>query len=248
MNRLGVQLYTVREKLSEADCASTLAALKEMGCETVQLFGDAALLENVGKKCVECGLPVVGWLGSLEICEQEKEQVFALCGAYGITDIGVSSGVSTYEDAIAYIPRLNAFAAEAKAAGFTVSYHNHSNECIRTSCGKTVLELFAEGFDPALISFMPDTYWLQHGGCDVRHFLETVKGRVKILHLKDMKRGKNGPTYAEAGQGNLWFAGILQTALDCGIHEFVIEQDECDGDPLDSVKMSLAHLKGLNIL
>ena len=193
-------------------------------------------------------MEIIGILGNLDSFEKEKEDLFDACRAYGIYDIGVSSGVKTWEEAAAYVPRLNAFAQEAKAAGFTFSYHNHSNEFTRTSCGQTVMELFQTGFDPENVFFMPDTYWLQHGGYDIRHFLEEMKGRVKILHLKDMKRGESGPAFAECGYGNLWFEGILKTALDCGIEEFVIEQDQCDGDPVKSVEMSLHYLRGLNIL
>ena len=104
-----------------------------------------------------------------------------------------------------------------------------------------------EGFDSRCVSFMPDTYRVQHGGGDVRHFLEQVGSRVKILHLKDMTRGENGPTFAEVGCGNLWFPGILETAAACGIEEYVIEQDQCAGDPIESVAKSLSYLKGLNI-
>jgi len=249
MNRIGVQTYTVRNTLNtDADCAQTMEKLKSIGCDTVQLFGSVELIERCGNYCEKSGISIIGVLGSLDSYVQDKDALFAVCRKYGIEDIGVSSGVSTYEEAVDYIPRLNQFACEVKAASFSFSYHNHSNEFIRTSCGKTVMDLFLEGFDPACVSFMPDTYWLQHGGCDVRHFLETVKGRIKILHLKDMKRAKDGPIYAEIGSGNLYWEGILKTALEGGVREFVIEQDICDGDPLESIQKSVSYLKSLAIL
>jgi sugar phosphate isomerase/epimerase len=76
--------------------------------------------------------------------------------------------------------------------------------------------------------------------------LESLKGRVRILHLKDMKRTADGPTFAEIGQGNLNWQGILDVANAIGVRHCIVEQDQCDGDPLDSIRMSYEYLKNLN--
>ncbi|MBE5782314.1 MAG: hypothetical protein E7329_03245 [Clostridiales bacterium] len=249
MNRLGVQLYTVREQLKdENERNATLQRLKKVGCHTAQLFGPLDMAKEYAGACAAQGIRVIGYLGNLDGFEKEEKALFAFCREYDIGDIGVSSNVKTCEEAMQYIHRVNRFAKKARDAGFTFSYHNHSNEWMRTSCQKTVMELFLEGFDRENVFFMPDTYWLQHGGVDVRHFLERTGSRVKILHLKDMTRGENGPVFAEVGYGNLWFEGILKTALEAGIEEYVIEQDQCAGDPVKSVEMSLSYLRGLNML
>lgn len=107
------------------------------------------------------------------------------------------------------------------------------------------MELFIEGFDSETVDFMPDTYWIQNGGADIRHIIEKLRGRVKIIHLKDMKRTPGGQTFAEIGYGNLYFEGIIETALDCGIKQFVVEQDECDGNPIDSLKKSIEYLNSI---
>ena len=246
MKRLGLQLYTVREQLADSALRlETLARLKTLGCDTVQLFGSTDLVASWAPDCRKLGLDVIGIVGDLNDCEAEQDRLFAICREYGIGDISVSSTTKTLEEAEAYLPRINRFARQAVAAGFTFSYHNHSNEFCRTSCGKTVMDLFLEGFDPC-ITFVPDTYWIQHGGADVRHFLERLGKRIRILHLKDMKRGENGPTFAEVGYGNLWFEGILETAKNCGVEEYVIEQDTCEGDPVQCVERSLQYLKSLN--
>jgi sugar phosphate isomerase/epimerase len=70
-----------------------------------------------------------------------------------------------------------------------------------------------------------------------------MKGRVKILHLKDMKRTPEGPTYAEIGVGNINFNGIIETAKNIGVEYFIVEQDKCDGDPIDSARISCEFLR-----
>lgn len=249
MYQLGVQLYTVLNKLNTPEgMRETITELKNMGYETAQLCGSPEQIREFAKVCHAVGLTPMGILADLNTCEQNAEDFFALCREYGMEDIGVSAALMEYEEIPEYIRRGNAFAHRAKAEGFTFSYHNHGHEFIRTSCGKHSMDLFLEGFDPECVDFMPDTYWIQNGGADVRHVLERMSGRVKILHLKDMKRTKTGHTYAEIGNGNLYFPGIIETAKKIGVQHFIVEQDVCKGDPLDSLKKSISYLKSNQLL
>ena len=106
------------------------------------------------------------------------------------------------------------------------------------------MDLLLEGLDSRIL-LMPDTYWLQHGGVDVRAFIEKHASRIGMLHLKDMKRTADGPTFAELGVGNLNFEGILRVARSCAIDTWIVEQDKCDGDPLESASVSYKHLQQL---
>ena len=90
---------------------------------------------------------------------------------------------------------------------------------------------------------MPDTYWIQHGGADVRAFLEILDGRVNILPLKDMKRTPAGSTFAEIGGGNINFKGIAEVAERIGVEHYIVEQDECDTDSLISAAISYEYMR-----
>lgn len=249
MNTIGAQLYTVRELLNTPEEAEqTLGKIKALGYDSVQLYGGEERLRLCAEAAKAVGLPISGALVDRKVCDAMGEGLFDLCAQYGIGDIGISAFVTEEAAARDLIEWVNGYAGQARERGFTFSYHNHAKEFVRTDCGKTVMQLYLEGFDPALVDFMPDTYWLQCGGCDVRHFLEQTKGRVKLLHLKDMKYLGTAPQFAEVGSGNLWFPGIIETALACGIHNFAVEQDKCDGDPLDSLAMSIRYIRQLGLL
>lgn len=240
MLEIGAQLYTVRELLqSEKEMESTLIQIKQIGYDSVQLYnlGSPEKIQLCCSLCEKSGLKISGILTDLDWCENNSLFLFDLCQKHNIKDIGVSSGVKDYESAIKYIPRANNFAKTVSENGYSFSYHNHGHEFIKTSCGKTVMELFIEGFSN-YIYFMPDTYWIHDGGYDIRKFLEETAGRVEILHLKDLKRTESGHTYAEIGNGNLYFEEILKTAKSGGIKKYFVEQDICDGSPLDSLKIS----------
>lgn len=129
--------------------------------------------------------------------------------------------------------------------GLRFSYHNHGHEFIKLGSGEIPMISFLEGFETETVNFMPDTYWLHDGGFDVRCFLDKTRNRVRMLHLKDMKRLENGHTFTEVGNGNLYFEGIIKTAIDLGIEEFIVEQDICEGNPLDSLKISYDYIKNI---
>lgn len=246
MVNIGAQLYTVRTLLTtDHKIESTFAEIKRIGYHSVQLFGSIELLEKHAELAKSAGLSIVGVLVDLDTCENNENKLFEICNQYNISDIGVSSHFPECLDTDAYITRINAFAARTKSAGFTFSYHNHGHEFIKLDCKETAMSRFLAGFHADTVHFMPDTYWLHDGAYDVRHFLEQTKGRVKILHLKDMKRTEQGHTFAEIGNGNLYFEGIINTALDCGITHFVVEQDICEGNPIESLRQSYKYIKPL---
>ena len=88
-----------------------------------------------------------------------------------------------------------------------------------------------------------DTYWVQYGGGDVVEWCEKMKGRMPVIHLKDyMTDGENKPRMCEIGSGNLDFKRILAAAGTGGCQWFAVEQDECPGDPVDSLAQSYAYI------
>ena len=242
---LAAQLYTVRDLTATYEqTVNTLNAIKAIGYTAVQLFGDQEKLRLFGKACAATGMQVVGILSDPDTYRAMGEELFAFCKQTGITDLGISAFATDEISAKQLITDANALAKTAAHNGLTFSYHNHAAEFVKLPCGKTIMQLYTEGFDPA-INWMPDTYWLAVGGIDVRHFLDTNCGRTNILHLKDVKYTPDGPTFAEVGQGNLWFEGILNTAVQNGISTWVVEQDRCDGSPLDSLKISYEYVTSL---
>ena len=243
MNQIGLQLYTVRELLKE-EPQKVFDTIKAIGYDSIQLFGSIEKAEVWAKGALAAGLSLGGILIDLEACEEQEQALFDFCKKYEIADIGISSRFEDFEKIDSYIKRVNAFAAKAKAEGFSFSYHNHGHEFIRLADGKHAMERFMAEFSED-VDFMPDTYWLHDGGYDIRRFLEETCGRVKILHLKDLKKAEKGHTFAEIGMGNLYFEGILKTALNCGISKFFVEQDICRMDPLESIKISFENTKGL---
>ena len=103
--------------------------------------------------------------------------------------------------------------------------------------------------------FQLDVFWLTNAGTEPSNSLRMFAGRAFWIHVKDYAirrlEGKieNVPYYfAPVGTGNLNWKGIIKTADEIGIERFVIEQDMCDGDPFDAVKLSYDNLRGMGIV
>lgn len=241
----GVQLWTIRDHLGTPEqVRESFRKLKAMGYDEIQTAGMPISYEEFGTIAREEGLTIVGTHDNFEQMLTDTALSMQQHRALGTTRMGV--GGKWFEggrdDVTTYIAQVNTLAEKIRPHGFSFTYHNHSHEFVKLN-GTTIFEQLVEGFTADNISFVLDTYWVQHGGGDVRYWLERLRGRVEVLHLKDMARDADGPKIAEIGNGNLWWDGILQTAVDTGVKHFVVEQDFCDGDPFDSLQQSMEYLK-----
>jgi sugar phosphate isomerase/epimerase len=145
-----------------------------------------------------------------------------------------------------FINEFNAIAPQFEAAGFRVGYHNHSHELVKRN-GRTMLSLLLERLSPT-IWFEIDTYWIVHGGGDPIQWINNVTGRIACVHLKDMAIDEAGrQQMAEIGQGNLNWPGILAACHEAGTRWYVVEQDVCAGDPMESVAVSFRKLGEMGI-
>ena len=75
--------------------------------------------------------------------------------------------------------------------------------------------------------------------------LMTNYGRIDILHLKDVGHTKEGDFITEIGNGNINYDEVIAVANEIGIKHYIVEQDTCPGDPMDSMKISADYLKTL---
>ena len=176
----------------------------------------------------------------------------------GTTNVGL--GAMPWEsrhtvDALnAFIEEFNACAAQYAEHGMKLTYHNHSFEFKRLEDGRTLFDHLMEKFDKNNVSFVLDTYWLQHGGVDIRETIEKLAGRIDILHIKDMEAFHHltignaeidVPYITEIGAGNINFKSIIPLAEACGVKYFVVEDDRAvEVGSFDAVKRSADYIKG----
>lgn len=150
---------------------------------------------------------------------------------------------------------LNKAGAKCKAAGTHLCYHNHAFEFEPVKGGKgSLLDVLMASTDPVLVGLEFDIMWAAVGGVDPIEILTKYKGRVPLMHVKDLapnitvRYNEKVPkeAFKEAGSGVLELPKILKSATEMGTKHFFVEQDQTPGDPMASLKQSIAYLKKLD--
>src|SRR5436190_1406388 len=108
--------------------------------------------------------------------------------------------------------------------------------------GRSGLEILFAETDPRLVLFEPDVYWIALGGADPAAVIRRYAERCRLIHLKDVGRDE-ARSFAEVGEGRLDFGPIFAASEAAGAEWYVVEQDRCARPPLESVRLSLEHLR-----
>jgi sugar phosphate isomerase/epimerase len=88
---------------------------------------------------------------------------------------------------------------------------------------------------------------VKKAGLDPKSYLKQYKGRCPIVHIKDMTADERG-FFAEVGRGIINYPSIFEIGEQIGIKYYLVEQDQCERPPLESIKMSMDYLKTLGII
>jgi sugar phosphate isomerase/epimerase len=250
VSQIAAQLYTVRDQMkTPAEVAGALKKVARIGYGAVEFGGLPAMpVDDVAAMLSDNGLTCCSThgAGEADMLDDPAAAVKVLakldcpCIAYPYP-----SGVplDTIDDALALAKRLNAAGKAYHAAGIALAYHNHAIEFKRLD-GRLILDVLYEETDPRYLQGEPDTYWIQYGGGDSVQWCRKLAGRLPLLHMKDYKITPEGhPAFAEVGHGNLDWKKIVAAAEDGACEWYIVEQDRCDGDPFDSIKMSFDYIR-----
>lgn len=232
INELGLQLYTIRDFMkSEEDIRESFQKMRKYGYTQAQTAGCAIPYADFARIAREEGIEIIGTHDNFNMMVNDFEQSLERHKLLGTTNMG--TGGQNYEsldDVKRFIEQANMVGEKAAKNGMKFTYHNHSHEFHRWENGKTTMDMLVEGLDADNTSFVLDTYWVQHGGGDVRYWIEKLAGRIDILHLKDMRRiltTDDTPVQqiTEIGNGNLSWDLILKSAEKSGVKYYAVEQD-----------------------
>jgi len=238
--RLSVQLYTVRDALT-ADLEGTLAALKAIGLEYVELAGMYDRSAAEWKALLDAnGLKASGAHTGLDRVTGDLDAVIDEAKTIGFNYVIVPwVGAETYADGWdTFAQSLNPIGVKLKEAGLTLAYHNHAFEFVDNG-----LDTFYAAADPSALVAELDLAWIQIGGADPAAYIEKMSGRVPLVHLKDYDPTKS-PQWQPAGSGTVDYDAILPACEAAGVQFGCIELDESAIDPIDAVRASFEFLSG----
>jgi len=262
LKTIGLQLYTLRNQLAR-DVPRTLKAVADAGyyqVEPMSLVGGERVFtvaRDVGLKVTSAmmnwqtllnpgakGVP--SFAETMEAAAKQKLRfvVFPYVG---------KGHRETADQLKQLAQRANRAGEVCRKADILLCYHNHSFEFAKLPSGQLRWDVLVKEFDPHLVKFEMDVFWVTIGGMDPVKMLKGLKGRVAQLHLKDLLKGT--PTnhdestvpkdaFQEVGNGIIDWPAVLAAAELAGVTQCHVEQDQSP-DPIASIGESLRNLKAL---
>lgn len=251
----GMVSYTYREQFAK-DVPGTLDTIKALGITDMEfsnLFGKTAA--EIRKMLDERGMVCSSFGCSWDDLTKKTDEVAANAKTLGAKFVRVAwlpdRQPFTLEIAKKTAAEFNAIGKTLKEKhGLTYCYHNHGYEFVKHGDG-TLFDVLVEMTDPDFVSYELDILWVQHPGADPVAVMEKHASRIKLLHLKDLKKGITGDLSGKTpvendvalGTGQIDLPGVLKAAKKAGVLHYYIE----DESPhiATQVPQSIAYLKSL---
>lgn len=257
MKRLPValQLYSLREEL-KADLDGTLARVREMGYDGVELAGlyDRSYAE-MQETLKRHGLCPVSAHVPLPTILEDPDGVFQGYAAIGCEYVVLPwlsgeyhPGREKFEEFKKMVVEL---AGIARPHGITLLFHNHGDE-FQYLDGERKLDTLYGQIPADCLQTEIDTCWADFVGVDAPAYVRQYSGRAPLVHLKnhvvEESRGRDYPVFCPLGDGAPDLRALMEAAIDAGTRWLVIEQDTTQPGttPLwcaaRSLELSLIHI------
>ncbi|MFV1987091.1 MAG: sugar phosphate isomerase/epimerase family protein, partial [Gemmatimonadota bacterium] len=246
LQRIGLQLYTVRSLMSES-VERTLETVAEIGYDEVEfagLFGRTPA--QVRETLDRVGLTAPATHHGIEVFrdgfEQAAEDATTLGHRYLVLPSLPQGELASTGGTRRIADEMNTFGERCVAAGLRFGFHNHAAE-LQLVDGDIPLQVFLQHTDPDLVTFEVDLFWMVDGGANPLEYFDAYPGRFELCHIKD--RTPDGKM-VDVGKGVIDFAAILAEADRAGLQHFFVEHD-APGDAARSIAASYSHLARLEI-
>lgn len=254
--QIGAQMYTLRDHCKNpADIAKTCEKLSQIGFGAVQASALGPIEPTELRKILDDnGLTCAATHRGFDQMRDEPGKLIDEHEALGceLTALGAFHGEDeqTWDD---FINEFNKVSENLGKQGLRVGYHNHSHEWApfdtsdKINVRNTPISKLIEGLNDSSW-FELDTYWVAHAGADPAAYIRKLAGRIPAVHVKDMTvTPQREQKMCEVGAGNLNWPDILAACKEAGVQWYLIERDNGDLDPFDSLKISLENLNAMGI-
>jgi len=268
IERLGVQLYSVRDAMSK-DPAGSLKKLADMGYIHVEhanyvnrkFYGYTAKEFKKVLADLSLQMPSGHTVMTAHDWDNAKND-FTDKWKYTIEDaatVGQRYVISPWLDESLrhdtdglkrFMDQFNKCGELCKAHGMTFGYHNHNFEFSTMVGDNNLYDFILKNTDPKLVAQQMDIGNMLGAGGTAMDLLKKYPGRFELMHVKDEIKsttggGMDGYDSTILGQGVMPVKEIVKEARKIGgTSQFIIEQESYQGkDPFDCVKIDLQTMK-----
>jgi sugar phosphate isomerase/epimerase len=245
LDKVGLQLYTVRDKMKE-DFEATLARVAEIGYKEVEFAGYfnhspadvKAILDRHGLSAPSTHVAFESddqWKAALDAAKTIGHE-------YIVMPWIPAERRKTLDDWKNFAQVFNHAGQAASAAGIQFAYHNHDFEFPKLE-GQVPYDVLLQSTDPKLVQLEIDLYWITKAGQDPLAYFARWPGRVPLVHVKD-SLGPPEHKMVDVGQGKIDWKRIFAKKDQAGIKHAFVEHDQ-PPQPFDDIAVSYRNLSQL---
>ena len=266
--RIGIQLYTVRDQISAIGFAQVFDRLSRIGYREVEFAGytqgsvGAITPQQIRALLDDNGLKAVGsHVGGLT--QANAAQHAEIANILGTPYIGIPSwqGGNTTTTVASTADNYNKIGEALASAGVGFYFHNHQTEFAPLLDKPTTsgyAELIART-DPRYVFFQMDILWAYVGqhmfgrfftaGIDPVAIVTAARDRFPLFHVKDGVRNQLSPQgydMTDVGQGHIPFPAFFRALNDSSVpgeavkHHYLNENDNAASKPHGSIGSAAA--------
>lgn len=258
INKVGVQLYTVRDLMKE-DFDGTIAKVAQVGYKEVEFagyFGHTA--QQVKDILAKNGLTAPSTHVQYDELDEKFPSVIEFSKTVGMDYIicpwipeELRKSPDIWKQAS---DKFNKCGEQTKQAGIQFGYHNHWFEFLPTN-GTLPYDQLLKDCDPNLVKMEMDLCWAVAAGADPVKYFEKYPGRFPLVHVKDLKTKPHVTTggaqnfgdtvdLTEVGSGIIDWKRIFMHSQQAGIKHYIVEHDH-PKQPIESITKSYQYLANL---
>jgi sugar phosphate isomerase/epimerase len=249
--RIGLQLYSLREDVSDLGIQKVLEIVAKMGYTNLEtagyndgkIYGTAPaefkkMVDDLGMRVTSSHLgrnlsknrdEDMAWWNKAVDAHAAAGMKYMIMPSSPLNKEG-----ATMDNVKRYGDYFNAIGLITAGASMTFGYHNHAFEFENKINGVPVYDLLLENTSPDHVIFENDVYWTQVGGYNPVDYLKKHPKRIKVLHIKDEK--------AIGASGTMNFKAIFDQAYANNIRDWYVEVERYDGTPQEDVTKSFDFL------
>lgn len=258
INKIGVQLYTVRD-LMKNDFEGTIAKVAGIGYKEVEFAGYFGRTPQQVRDVVQKnGLSAPSTHVQYDELDDKFPSVINDSKIIGLTYVvcpwipeELRKSPDIWKQAS---EKFNKCGEQCKKAGLQFAYHNHWFEFLPINGKLPYDELLAE-CDANLVKMELDLCWITTAGGNPLAYFKKYPGRFPLVHVKDIKTMPKVTTggsqsfgdsvdLTSVGSGIIDWKKIFAKSDEAGIKHYIVEHDR-PSDPMESIKASYEYLQKL---
>ena len=260
-NKLGIQLFTVRDAVSRLDDPNGLRGgfrgvfevLADYKYKEIEFAGytqganGPITVEEIRRLLDRNGLEAVGTHLSLNALRNNLEQEIERAQILGMPFIGTANAPTNDNTVAGYqaaAEEFNRWGEIVRARGLKLYQHNHTIEFSFATDDPSVrlYDVFLAETDPELVFFEMDIYWGHaaanlYPGFDPIDYVAAQPHRYPLFHVKDGAYAPppdpDGLVFVDVGDGIIDFPRFFSVLPRLNQHHYIVERDDAPGGAAD---------------